>query len=119
MIKLNEDINGSQDVVADAPEIMDRNQEANALVSIRPNAKWVYVNGELEWQDTEQTQPTDAEIQAEVSRLQAERDDNQYQRDRASEYPSIEDQLDDLYHNGVEGWKANIKAVKDAHPKGE
>jgi hypothetical protein len=27
------------------------------------------------------------------------------------------EQLDDIYHNGVDGWKANIKAIKDANPK--
>jgi len=34
-------------------------------------------------------------------------------------YPSIADQLDDLYHNGIDGWKTTIKAVKDANPKAE
>ena len=33
-------------------------------------------------------------------------------------YPSIKDQLDDLYHNGIDGWKKTIKAVKDKYPKG-
>ena len=42
----------------------------------------------------------------------------EYQRKRKEEYPSIEDQLDDIYHNGVDGWKATIKAVKDKYPKG-
>jgi hypothetical protein len=37
---------------------------------------------------------------------------------RQAEYPSIEDQLDDLYHNGIDGWKTTIKAVKDKYPKG-
>ena len=36
---------------------------------------------------------------------------------REQEYPSIADQLDDIYHNGVDGWKATIKAVKDTYPK--
>jgi hypothetical protein len=36
---------------------------------------------------------------------------------RATEYPSIKDQLDDIYHNGVDGWKETIKAVKDKYPK--
>ena len=40
-----------------------------------------------------------------------------YQRDRVVEYPSIADQLDDLYHNGIDGWKKTIKVVKDKHPK--
>ena len=32
-------------------------------------------------------------------------------------YPKIADQLDDIYHNGIDGWKATIKAIKDANPK--
>jgi hypothetical protein len=35
-----------------------------------------------------------------------------------SEYPSIADQLDTLYHEGYEGWKAKIQAVKNKYPKG-
>ena len=44
---------------------------------------------------------------------------NGYKSDRAAAYPSIEDQLDDIYHNGIDAWKANILAVKQAHPKPE
>lgn len=40
-----------------------------------------------------------------------------YQGQRKAEYPSIEDQLDDIYHNGVSGWKTTIKAIKDKYPK--
>ena len=40
-----------------------------------------------------------------------------YQRDRAAEYPSIEDQLDNIYHSGAAGWKTTIKAIKDKYPK--
>ena len=36
---------------------------------------------------------------------------------RRSEYPSIVDQLDDIYHNGVDEWKKTIKAIKDKYPK--
>tara|TARA_R100000149_G_C5805770_1_gene91158 strand:- start:78 stop:440 length:363 start_codon:yes stop_codon:yes gene_type:complete len=36
---------------------------------------------------------------------------------RQRAYPSIADQLDDIYHNGIDGWKATIKAVKDKYPK--
>ena len=36
---------------------------------------------------------------------------------RRNDYPSIEDQLDDIYHNGIDGWKATIKAIKDKYPK--
>ena len=36
---------------------------------------------------------------------------------REKEYPSIADQLDDIYHNGIDGWKATIKTTKDKYPK--
>ena len=58
-----------------------------------------------------------SEVSAEVTSLQTAYDNNKYQRDRAEEYPSIVDQLDDIYHNGVDGWKATIKTVKDKFPK--
>jgi len=41
----------------------------------------------------------------------------EYQRKRKDEYPSFEDQFDDLYHNGIDGWKSKIKVVKDKYPK--
>ena len=41
----------------------------------------------------------------------------EYSRNRAAEYPSIEDQLDDIYHNGIDAWKATIKTTKDKYPK--
>ena len=44
-------------------------------------------------------------------------DPEQYKYDRKKEYPSIIDQLDDIYHNGIDGWKATIKATKDKYPK--
>ena len=52
-----------------------------------------------------------------MAELQTEYDNNKYQRDRAAEYPNIKDQLDDIYHNGIEGWKATIKLTKDKYPK--
>ena len=56
-------------------------------------------------------------ITAEVTRLQTIYDNNQYQRDRALEYPAIADQLDDIFHNGIDGWKATIQLTKDKYPK--
>ena len=40
-----------------------------------------------------------------------------YQRDRAAEYPTVVDQLDLIYHSGVDAWKAKIKETKDKYPK--
>jgi hypothetical protein len=42
----------------------------------------------------------------------------EYKENRVAEYPSIGDQLDDIYHNGLTKWKANIKVIKDKYPKG-
>ena len=40
-----------------------------------------------------------------------------YAENRRQDYPSIGEQLDDIYHNGIEGWKATIKLTKDKYPK--
>ena len=58
-----------------------------------------------------------SDIDAARATLDAEYAALEYSRNRAAEYPSIEDQLDDIYHNGVAGWKATIKAIKDKYPK--
>jgi hypothetical protein len=44
-------------------------------------------------------------------------DPDTYKYQRAQEYPSIPDQLDTLYHSGLDAWKAQIKTVKDKYPK--
>ena len=79
-------------------------------------------NGET-WEifnwESETPQPSREEIEAEIPKYQAVLDSQHYQKERAVEYPSIQDQLDDLYHNGIDGWKATIKAVKDKYPKEE
>jgi len=89
----------------------------NALQSLRPGAQWVLRGDSLEWLDTVQTQPTEAEITAEIARLQADYTAKLYQRQRAAAYPSIQDQLDLLYHGGMDAWKAAITAVKEEFPK--
>ena len=93
--------------------------KSDAIVSLKPGAQWVLRGDTLEWLDGSQTEPTTAEINAEVTRLQAVYDGNAYQRTRADAYPSIGDQLDMIYHNGDGGatFQAAIKAVKDATPK--
>ncbi len=44
-------------------------------------------------------------------------DPDQYKFDRANDYPSIKDQLDKIYHSGIEEWKKVIKTTKDKYPK--
>lgn len=52
------------------------------------------------------------------SKVNAWVDPDIYKYHRVAEYPMIQDQLDDIYHNGIDGWRATIKAVKDKYPKG-
>ena len=42
---------------------------------------------------------------------------NKYKQLRAAEYPSITDQLDTIFHGGLDAWKSQIQAVKDKYPK--
>ena len=92
---------------------------AKAILAINSNAE-VNVNGEdfeqITWLNGT-TPISKADIQAKQAELQTAYDAKDYQRKRAKEYPSIADQLDDIYHNGIDGWKATIKTTKDKYPK--
>lgn len=98
----------------------------DAIQSLRPGAIWTYHHGKdnfdeaLIWHDEVQSRPTEAELNAEIERLQLEYDAKEYQRLRAPEYPAIGDQLDDLFHSGVfsSEMAAKIQAIKDKYPKG-
>jgi hypothetical protein len=57
-------------------------------------------------------------VEIDLAAVAAWVDPNAYKRQRAAKYPSIVDQLDLLYHGGMDAWKAAIKAVKDEIPKG-
>ena len=90
----------------------------DALVSLYPGAIWTLRGDKLDWSDeNDLPPPTEEEVQVEIEKLQAEYEYKQYQRDRASAYPSIQDQLDVLYHQGYDGWKARIDEVKNKYPK--
>ena len=60
----------------------------------------------------------ESKIATEMTRLQAEWDSKKYQRDRKLKYPSMPDQLDYIFHHGVEKWKEDmIIPVKNKYPK--
>jgi hypothetical protein len=92
---------------------------ATAILAINPSAE-VSVNAEdfeqITWHNGTAV-ISKADIQAKQVELQTAYDNKEYQRDRAKEYPSIVDQLDDIYHNGIDAWKATIKVTKDKYPK--
>lgn len=97
--------------------------KTQALLSLRPGAEWNLRGDDLEWLDTKQTQPTDAEIVAEISRLQTEYAQQKYARKRAPEYPPLTELADALYHQSkgddtkMTAYLAKCEAVKQKYPK--
>jgi len=91
-----------------------------ALQALTPAAQWVLRGDDLEWLDTEQTQPTDAAIAAKIVELQAAHDAAAYARSRQEAYPSIQDCIHALMDGGdtLTDLQALRTAVKAANPKG-
>ena len=57
-------------------------------------------------------------LEAEIKKIEAELDAVKYQEDRRRSYPSMGDQLDYIYHNGIEKWKTDIvDPIKAKYPK--
>ena len=95
------------------------NGEPSNQAEYEANVKYISgadENGSAIYKDTQDF--TWEQVSAKKAELQTAYDNNEYQRKRADEYPSIADQLDDIYHNGIDGWKTTIKATKDKYPKG-
>ena len=70
--------------------------------------------------DSSKSKPSEEDCTNGLKALQDAWDleNDSYKSKRRAEYPSVADQLDDIYHNGIDGWKATIKAVKDKYSKG-
>ena len=80
-----------------------------AILATHPNV--VVIRGDVAYdKDNKVVTYNEATVQAYI-------DANAYKDLRAKEYPSIPDQLDTLYHSGLDAWKAQIKTVKDKYPK--
>ena len=63
--------------------------------------------------------PTEKECTDGLAAMQAAWDleNNSYKSLRRAAYPELEEQLDKIYHSGIDAWKADIKAIKDKYPK--
>ena len=88
-----------------------------AILSLVPGAEVTVRGEEVEWINPSVAPVTESQIATEIARLQAEYNAKEYQRKRAVEYPSIADQLDKIFHDGIDEWKETIQAVKDKYPK--
>ena len=62
-------------------------------------------------------QPTDAQLSAQESAADTEEANNQVRSTRRTAYGDIGEQLDEIYKD-IDSWKARIKSIKDANPKG-
>ena len=94
---------------------------SNAMFSLMPNASWSVKNGVLRWQDESVTQPTQSEIDAEIARLQAEYDAQEYARNRKIEYDALnqfELMTDDAINSTTTHLDA-INVIKAKYPKPE
>ena len=94
----------------------------DAILKINPNAKVVVYGEDIDtckivWLEGT-AEISKADIKTKITELETEYDNNKYQRDRAAEYPSVKDQLDKIYHEGIDEWKKLIKVTKDKYPKG-
>jgi len=92
----------------------------DAIASLRPTSSFSIKGTDystIEWNDTKNAKPSESEINTKLAELTTQYEAKEYQHKRAAEYPSIQEQLDDIYHNGIDGWKATIKTVKDKYPK--
>jgi len=93
----------------------------SALKILAPNSQWS-VHGEnlsdFEWIDGHgYEKPTEEEIVQKVAELEYQEEVNEYQRQRAAEYPPYADQFDQIFHDGIDTWKATILDVKRKYPK--
>ena len=94
-------------------------ERATAIRSLKPLAIWVLRDDALVWRDEAQTEPTTAEIDAEIIRLQAAYDALDYSRVRKAKYDLLnqdEMRYDDV-KNSTTTWVDAIDAIKAAHPK--
>ena len=93
-----------------------------AILKINPNAEAVVIDNninQITWHNGT-TPISKADIEAKMVEVQAEYDANQYQRDRATAYPSIQEQLDMQYWdkvNGTTNWEDAIAKIKLDNPK--
>ena len=101
---------------------MENTMIIEAILKINPNAEASVTGNDIntiEWHNGT-TPISKSDIEAKMVEVQAEYDANQYQRDRATAYPSIQEQLDMQYWdkvNGTTNWEDAIAKVKSDNPK--
>ena len=92
------------------------NYKLLAIQNLVPNAVVTIIGDKILWND-ERTQPTEEDIVQKIAELEYIEEVEEYKKVRELAYPSSGEQFDKIFHDGVDAWKADIQAIKDAHPK--
>ena len=87
-----------------------------AINQLYPNTAYAIKNDNI-LEILDDTVVSYEDIVQKVAELDYQEEVNEYQRQRAAEYPSYADQFDKIFHEGVDAWKADIQAIKDKYPK--
>ena len=89
----------------------------SAILAIDANAECIVKNEDIDNIEWVTTPVAKSAIETKMAELSTAYDNLDYARKRAAEYPPIPDQLDEIYNDGIDAWKATIKTVKDKYPK--
>lgn len=93
--------------------------KVNAIISLRPGARWHMNEDVLVWEDEEQVEPTEEELNIEIARLQSEYDSQDYARKRKMEYDAL-NQFELISNDAINGTTTHrdaILAIKAKYPK--
>ena len=90
-----------------------------ALKALKPECLWEVLGEKIIWHDENEMPPSEEEIVEKIAELKYDSEVKVYRELRAAEYPPMKDQLDKIFHDGLDAWKSEIQAIKDAHPKAE
>ena len=95
--------------------------KVDAIISLRPGARWHMNDDVLVWEDDEQVEPTEEELNTEIARLQSEYDSQDYARKRKAEYNALNqfELISDDAINGTTTHRDAILAIKSKYPKPE
>jgi hypothetical protein len=98
------------------------NYKLLAIQSLAPNAVVTILGDKVVWHSEDISQPSDTEILDETVRLEYLEEINEYQRQRAAEYPAYADYLDGVVkedQDQIDAYIAACQAVKNKYPKVE
>ena len=95
--------------------------KVEAIISLRPGARWHMNDDVLVWEDEEQVEPTEEQLNTEIARLQSEYDSQDYARKRKAEYNALNqfELISDDSINGTTTHRDAILAIKAKYPKPE